>query len=39
MLALLFGMGVIGDKEQENRNNYTKICIVCIIGIILMRTL
>lgn len=39
MLALLFGLGVIGDKEQENRNNYTKICIVCIIGIILMRVL
>ncbi|WP_299052563.1 hypothetical protein [uncultured Eubacterium sp.] len=39
MLACLFGMGVIGDKEQENRNNYTKICIVCIIGIILMRIL
>lgn len=39
MLALLFGLGVIGDKEQKNRNNYTKICIVCIIGIILMRVL
>ena len=39
MLALLFGLGVIGDREQENRNNYTKICIVCIIGIILMRIL
>lgn len=39
MLALLFGLGVIGDREQENRNNYTKICIVCIIGIILMRVL
>lgn len=30
MLALLFGMGAIGDKEQENRNNYTKICIVLL---------
>ena len=39
MLACLFGMGVIGDEEQENCNNYTKICIVCIIGIILMRIL
>lgn len=39
MLALLFGMGAIGDKEQGNRNNYTKICIACIIGIILMRVL
>lgn len=24
ILALLFGMGAIGDKEQGNRNNYTK---------------
>lgn len=39
MLALLFGTGAIGDKEKENRNNYTKICIVCIIGIILMKVL
>ena len=39
MLALLFGLGVIGDKEQKNRNNYTKICIVCIVGIILMKVL
>lgn len=39
ILALLFGMGAIGNKEQGNRNNYTKICIVCIIGIILMRVL
>lgn len=39
MLALLFGMGAIGDKEQGNRNNYTKICIACIIGIILMKVL
>ena len=22
--------GAMGDKIQENRNNYTKICIVCI---------
>lgn len=33
ILALLFGFGAIGDKVQENRNNYTLICVACIVAI------
>lgn len=33
LLALVFGFGAIGDKEQGNRNNYTWICIACILAI------
>ena len=33
LLALMFGFGAIGDKEQRNRNNYTWICIACILAI------
>ena len=33
LLALVFGFGAIGDKEQRNRNNYTWICIACILAI------
>lgn len=33
MLAVVFGLGSIGDKDQRNRNNYTWICIACILAI------
>lgn len=38
-MACVFGFGAIGDKEQANRNNYTKICIACIIAIAIIKTL
>lgn len=39
ILAILFGMGAIGDELQQNRNNYTKLFIACVIGVILIRIL
>lgn len=39
LMAVVFGFGAIGDKEQRNRNNYTKICIACILAIAIMKTL
>lgn len=37
-MAVVFGFGAIGDKEQRNRNNYTLICIACIAGIAIIKT-
>lgn len=39
LMAVVFGFGAIGDKEQRNRNNYTKICIACILAIAIIKTL
>lgn len=39
LMAVVFGFGAIGDKEQRNRNNYTKICIVCILAVAAIRIL
>lgn len=33
VLAVVFGLGSIGDKDQRNRNNYAWICIACILAI------
>ena len=33
LLVVLFGIGAIADKEQQNRNNFTMICIACIAAI------
>lgn len=32
VFILLFGMGVIGDKDKQNRMNYTSIVIACVIA-------
>ena len=37
ILAVLFGLGSIGDKDQRNRNNYTWICIACILAIAIIK--
>ena len=34
--AAFFGFGSVGDRIQENRDNYTRICIACIIAIIII---
>lgn len=39
LMAVVFGFGAIDDREQRNRNNYTKICIACILAIAIMETL
>ncbi|WP_279207940.1 hypothetical protein [Anaerobutyricum hallii] len=36
-MALLFGFGAIGDKNQADRNNYTLICITCIAVIAILK--
>lgn len=33
ILAFILFAGMIGDKEQKNRDNYTKAFIAVIIGI------
>lgn len=38
LMAFVFGFGAIGDKEQRNRNNYTLICIACILAIAIIKT-
>lgn len=38
LMAVVFGFGAIGDKGQRNRNNYTLICIACILAIAIIRT-
>lgn len=37
LLAVVFGFGAIGDKEQRNRNNFTCTCIACIAAIAIIR--
>lgn len=37
LMAIVFGFGAIGDKEEANRNNYTMICIACILAIASIR--
>lgn len=37
VLAALFGLGAIGDKDQRNRNNFTWICIACILAIAIIK--
>lgn len=39
LMAVVFGFGAIGDKEQRNRNNYTLICIACILAVAIIKTL
>lgn len=36
IMAAFFGFGAVGDRIQENRNNYTKICIACIIAMLII---
>lgn len=35
-MVAFFGFGAVGDRIQENRNNYTKICIACIIAMLII---
>ena len=35
-MAVFFGFGAVSDRIQENRNNYTKICIACIIAMLII---
>lgn len=37
IMAAFFGFGAVGDQIQENRDNYTKICIACILAIVIMK--
>lgn len=39
VMAVFFGFGAVGDQIQENRDNYTKICIACILAIVVMKFL
>lgn len=39
LMAVVFGFGAIGDKEQRNRNNYTLICIACILAVAIIKAL
>lgn len=32
-MAAFFGFGSVGDRIQKNRDNYTRVCIACIIAI------
>lgn len=34
VVAFIMLCGMIGDKEQKNRDNYTKVFIALIIGIV-----
>ena len=34
ILAFILLFGMIGDKEQKNRDNYTKCFIALVIGIV-----
>ena len=36
VMAAFFGFGSVGDRIQENRDNYTRVCIACIIAIIII---
>lgn len=36
VMAAFFGFGSVGDRIQKNRDNYTRICIACIIAIIII---
>jgi hypothetical protein len=36
VMAAFFGFGSVGDRIQENRENYTRVCIACIIAIIII---
>lgn len=37
IMACVFGLGAIDDTEQANRNNYTKICIACILAMTIIK--
>lgn len=39
LMAMFFGFGAIGDREQKNRNNYTIICVACILAIAIIKTI
>lgn len=39
IMAAFFGFGAVGDQIQENRDNYTKICIACILAIVIINFL
>jgi hypothetical protein len=34
ILALIFAVGMIGDKEQGNRNNFTFAFVACVVAIV-----
>ena len=36
IVAIILFFGMIGDKIQENRNNYTKGFIVCVIAMVIL---
>lgn len=36
VMAAFFGFGSVGDRIQKNRDNYTRVCIACIIAIIII---
>lgn len=37
ILAFILFWGMIGDKFQENRNNYTKGFMVCVIAMVILQ--
>lgn len=39
LLAVVLLFGMIGDKEQENRNNYTKAFIADLAAIVILSVL
>lgn len=36
VMAVFFGFGSVGDRIQENRDNYSRVCIACIVAIIII---
>ena len=39
ILAVILLLGMIGDKEQQNRNNYTQGFIIVIFAIVAMNVI
>lgn len=37
ILAFILFWGMIGDKIQENRNNYTMAFAVCVIAMVILQ--
>lgn len=38
VMMIVFGFGAIGSAEQGNRDNYTDICVACILAIAIINT-